>query len=131
MPYFRFENLEIWKSARQLVNIIYTTSKNFPKEELFCLTNQIRRAALSIMLNITEGSDRKSDVEFVRFLRISFTSLEEVIACLYIAQDQKYIDQETFDSIYQESNLLAKKINALINNLRASAAPKKGNASRL
>ncbi len=124
MPYFRFENLEIWKFARQLVNTIYTTSKNFPKEELFCLISQIRRAALSIMLNITEGSDRKSDQEFIRFLRISFTSLEEVIACLYIALDQKYINQETFNSIYQESNLLAKKINALINSLRASAAHK-------
>lgn len=124
MPYFRFENLEVWKLARQFVNTIYTVSKNFSKEELFCLTNQIRRAVLSIMLNITEGSDRKSDQEFIRFLRISFTSLEEVAACLYIALDQKYISQDTFNSIYLESNLLAKKINALINSLRVSAASK-------
>jgi len=122
MPYFRFENLETWRLARQLANKIYAISKNFPKEELFCLTNQIRRAALSIFLNITEGSDRKSDQEFIRFLRISYTSMEEVIAGLYIALDQQYINRETFDSTYEEVSLLAKKINALINSLRAPTA---------
>ena len=118
MPYYRFENLEVWKLARKFVGIIHTISKDFPKEELFGLTSQMRRAALSIMLNITEGSDRKSDVEFVRFLRISFTSLEEVVACTYIALDQKYVSQKRFDFIYEKSNDLAKKLNALINSLK-------------
>lgn len=72
---YRFENLEVWKLARQFVNVIYTITKDFPKEEQFDLISQIRRAALSIVLNITEGNDRKSDVEFIRFLRISYTSM--------------------------------------------------------
>jgi len=78
----------------------------------------MRRAALSIMLNITEGSDRKSDVEFVRFLRISFTSLEETVACLYIALDQQYVSEERFAFVYDASNTLARKINALINSIK-------------
>lgn len=118
MPYYRFENLEVWKLARQFVNIIYKISKDFPKDELFCLTSQIRRAALSIMLNITEGSDRKSDVEFIRFLRISFTSLEEVVAGCYVALDQGYMSKERFEYIYENSSILSKKINSLINSLK-------------
>ena len=118
MPYYRFENLEVWKLARQFINLIYTITKEFPKDEVFCLTSQIRRAALSIMLNITEGSDRKSDVEFIRFLRIAFTSMEEVVACTYVAVDQKYVSQERFNFIYDASNKLARKLNSLINSLK-------------
>jgi four helix bundle protein len=79
--------------------------------------SQIRRAALSILLNITEGTDRKSDIEFVRFLRIALTSLQEVVACLYVAVDQNYIDKNQFDVIYSKSNILSSKINALVNYL--------------
>mgnify|MGYP001569974722 CR=1 FL=1 len=115
---YRFENLEVWKLARQFVNLIYTITKSFPKDELFSLTNQIRRAALSVLLNITEGSDRKSDIEFIRFLRIAYTSMEEVLAGSYIAKDQGYINEESFNQIYDNSNVLGKKLNALINSLK-------------
>ncbi|MEK7084023.1 MAG: four helix bundle protein [Patescibacteria group bacterium] len=119
MPY-RFENLEVWKLTRQFVNTIYTATKTFPKEELFGLTSQIRRAALSILLNITEGSDRKSDVEFVRFLRIAYTSMEEVIAGCYIALDQRYLTPDQFNFIYNTSHTIGKKLNALINSLKTT-----------
>ncbi|KKQ26994.1 MAG: S23 ribosomal protein [Candidatus Magasanikbacteria bacterium GW2011_GWC2_37_14] len=115
---YRFENLETWKLARGFVNLIYSTTKLFPKEELFSLTNQIRRAALSIMLNITEGSDRQSDIEYIRFLRIAYTSLEEVIAGCYIAKDQNYLEINKFTEIYSRSELLGKKIHSLINYLK-------------
>lgn len=114
---YRFENLEVWKLARQFVKVIYAITKDFPKDELFGLTSQVRRAALSILLNVTEGSDRKSDVEFIRFLRIAYTSMEEVLAGCYIALDQKYVSQERFNFIYEASNILGKKINALIKSL--------------
>lgn len=116
--YFRFENLEVWKLARNFVNSIYRVTKTFPRDELFSLTRQLRRAALSILLNIAEGSGRGSDKEFVRFLRIAKASLEEVVAALYISLDQTHIDKITFDGIYSDSNLLAGKLNALINYLR-------------
>lgn len=60
---FRFENLEVWKMAREYVGDIYRVTKNFPKEEIFGLTSQLKRAAISIVNNIAEGSDRKSDTE--------------------------------------------------------------------
>ena len=100
---YRFENLDVWKLARQFVNLIYLITKKFPKDELFGLTSQMRRAALSILLNITEGSDRKSDVEFIRFLRIAYTSMEEVIAASYISLDQGYINQAELENIYQKT----------------------------
>lgn len=119
---YRFENLDVWKLARLFVNLIYTKTKKFPKDEMFGLTSQIRRASVSIMLNITEGSDRKSDVEFTRFLRIAFTSMEEVVAASYIAFDQQYIVQSDLDQIIQSANVLGLKINALIKYLQTVKA---------
>jgi len=116
MP-FRFENLATWKLARVFTNDCYRITKKFPKEEIFGLTNQLRRAAISIVSNIAEGSDRKSDVEFVRYLRISLTSLNEVVTRLYIATDQQLIGAEAFGALYQSANQLASKLNALINSL--------------
>lgn len=115
---YRFEQLETWQLARKFVNEIYTLANAFPKEETFGLTIQVKRASLSILLNITEGSDRKSDVEFIRFLRIAYTSMEEVVAGLYIAMDQDYIDKTSFEIVYDKSNELGKKINSLIKYLK-------------
>lgn len=117
---FRFENLEVWKLAKLFAVLVYKITRQFPKEELFGLTSQIRRAVISVVLNIVEGSDRKSDVDFVRFLRIAFTSLEEVVAGFSIALDLHFISQTEYDTIYQEANRVAAKLNALINSLRNS-----------
>ncbi|MCL5093826.1 MAG: four helix bundle protein [Patescibacteria group bacterium] len=118
---FRFENLDVWKEAREFVKEIYKVSADFPKEELYCLTDQLRRAVISIVLNIAEGSDRKSDIDFRRFLRTSIGSLEEVVACLYLALDLRYIDKEKFDKIYEQSNKLAAMINAFIKAISSSS----------
>ena len=117
---FRFENLEIWKEARVFVNDVYVASSNFPRDEMFGMVSQLRRASLSVLLNITEGSDRGSDKEFIRFLRMANTSLQEVIAAYFIALDQKYVTKTEFDEIYQKSHILSKKINALIRYLNKS-----------
>jgi len=112
---FRFEKLEVWQDGRKFVKEIYLLSDKFPNNEKFCLIDQIRRAAVSIVLNIAEGSDRKSDIEFKRFLRMAITSTEEVVSVLYIALDLKYIDDKTFEPAYLKANQLVAKINALIN----------------
>jgi len=117
MAMFRFENLDVWKDSRVLIKEIYTLSTSFPKDERFGLTDQIRRAAVSIALNIAEGSDRKSDIEFKKFLRSSIGSLEEVVSCLYIAMDLGYIKKPEFDIIYINANVLAKKLNAFVKSL--------------
>jgi len=119
MPY-RFENLETWELARQFANVIYVVVKKFPHDERFGLTSQLRRASVSIVLNIAEGSERKSDKDFIRFLRISYSSMMEVISACYIARDQKYINEKTFYFIYNKSHILGKKINALIKYLNKS-----------
>jgi len=111
---FRFEKLDVWQNSRKFVSNIYSVTKTFPREELFGLTDQLRRAAVSISLNIAEGSNRKSDIEFRRYLRMAITSAEEVVTALYIALDQNYITQSQFDPLYEEANLLVAQLNALI-----------------
>lgn len=115
---YRFEKFEIWKDARKFVKRIYILSKKFPNEERFGLINQIRRAVVSIVLNIAEGSDRKSDIEFRRFLRMSTTSLNEVVTILYLCVDLHYIDQKEFSEVYSEANILSAKINSFIKKLK-------------
>ena len=73
---------------------------------------------MSIALNIAEGSDRRSDLDFRRFLRLSMGSLEEVVTALYISKDQGYVSQKKFDLLYEEANILAARINKLIGNLK-------------
>lgn len=115
---FRFENLTVWQDARQFANSIYSITKVFPPEEKFGLIDQLRRAAVSVALNIAEGSDRKSDLEFKRYLRMALTSCEEVVTALYISLDQGYIEKEDFDILYQDANELVASLNALIKSLR-------------
>jgi len=114
---FRFEKLNVWQDARIFVKHIYEITRKFPGDERFGLVDQLRRAAVSVALNITEGSDRKSDVEFRRFLRMSITSVEEVVTGLYIALDQKYITQKQFDNLYQEANNLVARTNSLVKSI--------------
>jgi len=115
--YFRFEKLEVWQLSRKFVVEIYRTTRKYPKDELFGLVAQLRGAAISILLNIAEGSDRKSDADFRRFLRMSLSSLEEVVSGLYISLDQNFINQHEFDKLYESANEIAAKLNALINKL--------------
>src|SRR3972149_4193244 len=93
---FRFEKLNVWQDARVFVNHIYAITRKFPRDEKFGLIDQLRRAALSVILNIDEGADRKSDAELKRFLRMAITSVEEVVTGLYIAHYRRKILIATF-----------------------------------
>lgn len=95
---YNFENLEVWKLSMKLVNLIYTITNNFPNEEKFALSSQIRRAAISISLNLAEGSGRKTSKDFANFVRNSIGSTLEVIACLKIAEQQRIINN--YSTIY-------------------------------
>jgi len=85
------KDLDVWKESTDMVINIYLLSRKFPKEELFCLTQQLRRAAISIPSNISEGAARNQKREFIRFLRISIGSLSEVETQLLIAEKLGYI----------------------------------------
>jgi len=114
-----FEELTIWQEARELTNRIYILSKRFPKEELYGLTSQIRRASVSIMSNIAEGFNRRSTKEFINFLIISRASISEVQNDLYISLDLNYINKEDFEIIYNHAQKISMSINKLITYLRS------------
>jgi len=115
---FNFEKLIVWQEARELVKEVYKLTSKFPKDELFGLTNQLRRAVVSILLNLAEGTNRKSIKEKIRFFEMSHTSIDEVVTGFYVALDQKYISQKEFDQVYELLNKQAAKTVALKNSLR-------------
>lgn len=110
--------MDVWKLVKDFAGEIYAITREFPATEKFGMVTQLRRAAISVSMNIAEGSDRKSDMEFIRFLRFSIGSIEEAITVLYIAHDQGYIKQKQFDNLYYKANQLVSKINALITSLK-------------
>jgi four helix bundle protein len=117
MP-FKFEQLTVWKSSVELSDKVHQLVKSFPKDELFILTSQIKRAADSVSLNIAEGSTGQSTVEFKRFLNYSIRSGIEVVSCLYLARNRTYISDTEFKDLYDFIDSLIKKIQALRNSLK-------------
>ena len=112
-----YQDLEVWKKAIILVTEIYATSKDFPKEETYSLTSQIRRAAVSVPSNIAEGWGRNKPKEYIQFLRIARGSLLEVETQLIIAKNLSYTDSQTMQKISQKTEIVNKMLNALINSL--------------
>lgn len=90
---FNFERLEVYKKSLVFVNVVYDVTAKFPKEERFVLADQFRRAAISISLNIAEGTG-SSSLQFKRYLRISKGSVKECIAIITLSRMRKYIDLE-------------------------------------
>jgi len=119
MKITRFEDLECWQQARILVNMIYgaiKASRSFQKD--FQLVDQITGAAISVMNNIAEGWASQSNAEFIRFLTYSRRSCAETQNCLYIALDQKYIDDD-FKEIYDQALKEIQIIDGLLRYLRS------------
>ncbi|MCX6318928.1 MAG: four helix bundle protein [Bacteroidetes bacterium] len=110
---FKFEKLLVWQKAVDLADEVNQVVKKFPREELFVLTSQMRRAADSVSLNIAEGSTGQSNQEFSRFLGYALRSNVEVVACIHLAQRRGYIPKEQFDKIYKMCEELLVMINAL------------------
>jgi four helix bundle protein len=102
-PEFKFEKLQIWQKAMDFGEDVFKISSAFPKEEMFNLISQIRRASDSIALNISEGSIAQSNPEFKKFLGYSIRSLAEVVTCLHKAKRRSYIDLVQFEKLYAEA----------------------------
>lgn len=117
MKKHNFRNLQIYQRAIEYAVEIYKLSRLFPKEELYGLTSQIRRAVLSISLNIAEGSSNNSEKEFSRFLEIALRSTYEVIACLEIALKLHYCDKEAFNRLVAEADEIAAMISGFSKSL--------------
>lgn len=113
MYLFSFEKLEVWQLSRKLSVKIYKTTAKFPKEELYGLTSQLRRASVSVASNLAEGNSRLSPKDKAHFFQIAFSSLMEVMNQLIISFDLKFISEETMDSYRSEISELSNKLNSL------------------
>lgn len=110
-----YTKLDVWLESRKLANIIYNISKQFPKEEIYGLTNQMRRCAVSIPSNIAEGCGRQTSKDTIQFLHISRGSLYELETQCFIALDQNYIDEAQFNQIFELIQSCKRLLNGFIN----------------
>lgn len=109
-----FTDLNVWKESHKLVLEIYSLTKNFPKEEMFGLAMQLRRAVVSITSNIAEGFSRQSYKDKLHFYSMALGSLTEVQNQILIARDIKYIQTENFKFIADQTIVASKLLNGLI-----------------
>ncbi|MXS72322.1 four helix bundle protein [Flavobacteriaceae bacterium W22] len=115
-----FKKFEVWQLSHQLTLKIYKATRDFPKEELFGITSQIRRSFASIGYNISEGSGRNSDKEFANFINFALGSSNEAENQLILSKDLEYISEEKFQILEEELIILKKKLVALWNRLNGN-----------
>lgn len=109
-----FKQLVVWQKSHEFVLLIYELTKKFPKEELFGLTSQFRRAAVSIAANIAEGYIKKTKPDKYKFFNISQGSLEECRYFILLAKDLQYISDESFEKLENSSQEISKLLNSYI-----------------
>ena len=112
--YKKYTELNVWIEARKLVNIIYTITKTYPKEEQFGLTNQMRRCVISIPSNIAEGCGRNHKKDSLQFFFIARGSLYELETQLYLSNDLNYINSNQIDEILVQLEIVRKLLNGFI-----------------
>jgi four helix bundle protein len=110
---FNFEKLEVWQKAIDFADLIYSETRAFPSDKRFGLTNQLRRAAVSISSNIAEGSSRSSKSDFARFVEIATGSVFEVVSQAFIAQRQSFLSEDQFREIYADAEELSRMLSGL------------------
>jgi len=115
---FKFEKLDVWQKAINLSFDIHELTRTFPKEELYILTSQIKRAADSISLNIAEGSTGQTNAEFRLFIGYAIRSAIEVVSCLHIAKKRKLVKENKYQELYSELETIIKMLQALRNSLK-------------
>lgn len=104
-----FKKYEIWKLSHNLTLTLYRLTNNFPKEEIYGLTSQLRRASSSIPTNIAEGAGRDSDSEFNRFLTIALGSANETEYLIILAKDLSYLNENLANDLIEKVNLIKRK----------------------
>ena len=110
-----FKELKVWQKAIELVTNTYLKTQSFPKEEIYGLTNQIRRCSISIPSNIAEGLGRRTAQDTIQFLHISRGSLYELETQIYLAFDQKYINEIDLETFLNQILACKKLLNGFIN----------------
>lgn len=115
---FRFEKLDVWQKAIEYYCDVNEVSKRFPRDEVFGLTAQLRKAALSVSLNIAEGAGRPTKKEFKQFLGFAQGSLFEVVSNLHACRERKLLADGEFQMLYEDGETISKMISSLRNSLR-------------
>lgn len=113
-----YKNYTVWQDGHQLTMIIYNLTKQFPKEELFGLTSQLRRATSSVPTNIAEGCGRESDADFRRFLIMAHGSATEVEYLLFLSFELEYTSKEAYEDFTDKIIILRKQLRKLIEKLK-------------
>lgn len=114
-----FRKYKVWEQSHQLTLRIYSLTKNFPKEEVYGLVSQIRRASVSIPTNIVEGSGKASEKDFARFLGIAYASAAEVEYLLLLSKDLEITKQDIFTDVTAEVISIKKQLYNLIKTLNS------------
>ena len=112
-----YRDLLVWQKAIAFVTQIYKSAKVFPKEELYGLTSQIKRSAISIPSNISEGYGRKSRNDYIRFLQIAMGSLFEIQTQLEISKNLGFLSESRFSELYESSREIERMLSSLINKI--------------
>jgi four helix bundle protein len=112
-----YQELIVWQKAMDLVEDVYKSSKDSPREEIYGLTSQIRRAAVSIPSNIAEGQGRRTTLGFLRHLSIAYGSLREVETQILIARRLRYVTQTRVDEVMDLAGEVGRLLNGLMNSL--------------
>ncbi|MEQ1789195.1 MAG: four helix bundle protein [Rickettsiales bacterium] len=112
-----YRDLEVWQKSISLVTHIYKLTATFPKEELYGLSSQIRRAAISVPSNIAEGNSRRTTKDFMRFLDIAYASVAEVETQIYISNNLGYTTEKQVSSILDDYSEVGKMLNGLLSSL--------------
>jgi four helix bundle protein len=118
----RFEDLRVWQEVRAIVSTVYRLTAQFPSEERYGLSSQLRRAAVSTMSNIAEGFERGTNNEFIHFLYIAKGSIGEVRSQLYVALDLGYVEKDECDDLQQCCQVLSRRIHSFIEYLKSTPA---------
>jgi four helix bundle protein len=117
---FNFEKLETWHEAIAFADLVYQFTRNFPAEERFGLTNQMRRAAVSISSNVAEGCSRSSRVNYARFVEIATGSVFEVVSQATIGRNQGFLSQSDYQQLYQAAEKQSRMLSGLRKSLEAA-----------
>ena len=114
-----FRQFKVWEKSHQLALAIYKATKEFPKEELYGLTSQIRRSSMSIPTNIAEGCGRYTDADFARFLQMAMGSASETEYQLILARDPEFLPNNSYEQLHNEVEEVKRMLPSLLKTLRA------------
>ena len=113
-----FRNLKVWQKAHALTLAVYRATRNFPPDEKFGITSQLRRSCASISANLAEGCARGGDVDFARFVNVAAASASETDYHLILARDLQYLEESDYQSLYEQVSEVKRMLNSFERTLR-------------